>query len=365
MEMNASVVREFGGGFHVEQVRLAAPLGREVLVKVEAAGLCHSDEVAAQSNQGFPVPLVLGHEVAGVVVEIGDAVSDIAVGDHVVGCLIQYCGACARCLSGKVYQCRHPEVTTQRDAPIARIMDAGGAPLTQAMGLGGFAEYVLVHENQLATVPAAIPFPQAALLGCGVITGAGAVLNSADVRAGETVVIVGAGGVGMNAVSGAVVAGAAVIVAVDIADDKLATARRFGATHTIDSTTTDAVAAVHDITGGGADHVFDFVGVPAVTESALRMAGKGGGVYLIGALDPASAVSVGSIDMLLSQRRIHGVFLGSSTPKRDIPMFAELYLQGRFELDELVSKEIALADIDAGYRALQDPSVNRVVITSF
>lgn len=363
--MKASVVREFGGGFGVEEVRLAEPVGREVLVKVHAAGLCHSDEVAAQSNQGFPVPLVLGHEVAGVVERVGSGVLDVEVGDHVVGCLVRYCGACDKCMSGKVYQCRRPEVTEQRPSGESRIVDADGLPLTQAMGLGGFAEYVLVHENQLATVPDAVPFPQAALLGCGVVTGAGAVLNSAQVSAGESVVIVGAGGVGMNAISGAIVAGASTIVAVDIAEGKLATARRFGATHTIDSSSTDAVAAVHEITGGGADHVFDFVGVPAVTASAMSMTGKGGAVYLIGALSPTSTVEIGSIDMLLSQRRIQGVFMGSTTPKRDIRMFAELYLQGRFELDELVSKEISLDEIDEGYRALKDPSINRVVVTSF
>lgn len=360
--MKAAVVREFGGGFHTEEVSLSEPVGREVLVEVKASGLCHSDELAASTNLGFDVPVVFGHEVAGVVTAVGDQVRDVAIGDHVVGCLVQFCGACTKCLTGRVGLCENPDATVRA----GRILDADGKELEQGMALGGFAEFALIHENQLAKVPDAVPFPQAALLGCGVVTGAGAVMNTADVQPGQSVVIIGSGGVGLNAISGAVIAGAARIIVVDVADDKLETARHFGATHTVNSRTVDAVATVRELTGGsGADAVFDFVGGHGVTRSGFDMLAQGGGLYLIGVLDPANRLEVSSFELLGGRKRVEGVYMGSTNPKRDIPMIAELYLQGRYKLDELVSKTISIDEVDEGYAALRDPKINRVVITSF
>jgi S-(hydroxymethyl)glutathione dehydrogenase / alcohol dehydrogenase len=360
--MKAAVVREFGGGFQTEDVTIADPVGREVLVEVKASGLCHSDELAASTNLGYDVPMVLGHEVAGVVTAVGDQARDVAIGDHVVGCLVQYCGACRKCLTGRVGLCEHPEATV-RDG---RLTDTDGHELAQGMGLGGFAEYAIIHENQVAKVPDAIPFPQAALLGCGVVTGAGAVMNTANVQPGQTVAIIGTGGVGTNAISGAVIAGAGRIIAIDVADDKLDNARHFGATDTVNSTTTDAVAAVKELTGGlGADFVFDFVGLPAVTRSGFDMLAQGGGLYLIGVLDPSNHLDLTSLELLNGRKRVEGVYMGSTNPKRDIPMIAELYLQGRYKLDELVSKTISIDEVQAGYESLHDPKINRVVITSF
>jgi S-(hydroxymethyl)glutathione dehydrogenase/alcohol dehydrogenase len=275
---------------------------------------------------------------------------------------VQYCGACTKCLTGRVGLCENPEATV-RDG---RLKDAEGHELAQGMGLGGFAEYAIIHENQLAKVPDAVPFPQASLLGCGVVTGAGAVMNTAHVQPGQTVAIIGTGGVGTNAISGAVIAGASKIIAVDIADDKLENARRFGATDVVNSTTTDAVAAVKEITGGlGADFVFDFVGVPAVTRSGFDMLAQGGGLYLIGVLDPSNHLDLTSLELLNGRKRVEGVYMGSTNPKRDIPMIAELYLQGRYKLDELVSKTISIDEIQEGYASLKDPKINRVVVTSF
>jgi S-(hydroxymethyl)glutathione dehydrogenase/alcohol dehydrogenase len=360
--MKAAVVREFGGGFHTEEVTLADPVGREVLIEVKASGLCHSDQLAAETDLGWAVPAVFGHEVAGIVTAIGDDVRDLAVGDHVVGCLVQYCGACAKCLTGNVNNCLHPEVTLRP----GRLTDEGGAELTQGLGLGGFAEQAVIHENQLVKVPDTMPFPQAALLGCGVVTGAGAVLNTANVRPGQTVAIIGTGGVGANAISGAVIAGAAKIIAVDVADDKLENARHFGATDTVNSSTTDAVAAVKELTGGlGADYVFDFVGIPAVTRSGFDMLAQGGGLYMIGVLDPSNHVDIQGFELLAGRKRVEGVWMGSTNPKRDIPMIANLYLQGRYKLDELVSKTISIDEVEEGYASLRDPKINRVVITSF
>ncbi|CAN5183834.1 Zn-dependent alcohol dehydrogenase [soil metagenome] len=362
--MKAVIVKEFGKGFSTEEVQIAAPIGQEVLVDVKASGLCHTDLTASNFNIGYATPSLLGHEVAGIVAAIGPDVTEFTVGDHVVGCLVQYCGKCEKCLSGKIYQCLHPEATlrTATDAPRVTL---DGAPIEQGFGLGGFAEQSLIHESQLVKVADAMPFPQAALLGCGVVTGAGAVLNSANVQAGDSVVILGAGGVGLNAISGAVVAGATTIIAVDVADDKLEKARRFGATHVVNSKTTDPVVAVREITGGGADAVFDFVGLPAVSAQGLEMAGIGGGLYLIGALNPEHGFTVNNIATIGGQKHVHGVIMGSTTPKRDIPLYADLYLQGKFNLDDLVSKEISLGEVNEGYEALHDSAVTRVVITSF
>jgi S-(hydroxymethyl)glutathione dehydrogenase/alcohol dehydrogenase len=361
--MQALVVNAVGGGFDLEDVQIAAPIGREVLVDVQASGLCHTDLLFA-THDIVPMPAVLGHEIAGIVAEVGPEVALIRIGDHVVGSLAQMCGMCARCLSGRPFQCQHPESTLRRPTDAPRLT-RNGTELSQGLGLGGFAERALIHENQLAVVPKQMPFPQAALLGCGVVTGAGAVLNTANVSAGDTVVVVGAGGVGLNAVSGARIAGASRIVAIDIESKRLEAARRFGATDVIDSTKTNVVEAVRDVLSAGADHVFDFVGLKAVAEQGLAMLGVGGGLYLVGVVRPEINIDLNIFSAIGGQKRIQGVNFGSTNFKHDIPMYAELYLQGRMNLDDLVSKKIALRDVNDGYAALKDGSLNRVVVTSF
>jgi S-(hydroxymethyl)glutathione dehydrogenase/alcohol dehydrogenase len=237
--------------------------------------------------------------------------------------------------------------------------------LFQGFGLGGFAEQALIHENQLAVVPKELPFAQAALLGCGVVTGAGSVLNTANVSAGDTVVIFGAGGAGLNAVSGALIAGASRVVVIDIQAKRLEEARRFGATDVIDSTKTNPVEVVRDLLAEGADHVFDFVGQKSVAEQGLAMLGVGGGLYLVGVARPDVQIGVNIFNAMGGQKRVVAVNFGSTNAKRDIPMYAELYLQGRMNLDDLVSKRIALRDVNDGYAALNDGSLTRVVVTSF
>jgi len=237
--------------------------------------------------------------------------------------------------------------------------------LFQGFGLGGFAERALIHENQLALVPKELPFAQAALLGCGVVTGAGSVLNTANVSAGDAVVIFGAGGVGLNAVSGARIAGASRIVVIDIQAKRLEEARRFGATDVIDSSTTKPVDAVQDLLPEGADHVFDFVGQRSVAEQGLAMLGVGGGLYLVGVARPDVEIGMNIFNAIGGQKRVQGVNFGSTNFKRDIPMYAELYLQGRMNLDDLVSRRISLCDVNEGYAALKDGSLTRVVVTSF
>jgi S-(hydroxymethyl)glutathione dehydrogenase/alcohol dehydrogenase len=361
--MKALVLNALGRGFDFEDVDIAAPLGREVLIDVRASGLCHTDLLFA-THDFVPMPAVLGHEVAGIVSAVGPDVGQFRVGDHVVGSLAQTCGACARCQSGRSFQCRHPEATLRRPTDTPRL-SRDGTGLFQGFGLGGFAERALIHENQLALVPKELPFAQAALLGCGVVTGAGAVLNTANVLAGDTVVIFGAGGVGLNAVNGARIAGATRIIAIDIQPKRLDQARRFGATDVIDSTKTKPVEAVRDLLPAGADHVFDFVGQKAVAEQGLAMLGIGGGLYLIGVARPDVEIALNIVSAIGGQQRVQGVSFGSTNFKRDIPMYAELYLQGRMNLDDLVSKRISLREVNDGYAALKDGSLNRIVVTSF
>jgi S-(hydroxymethyl)glutathione dehydrogenase / alcohol dehydrogenase len=265
---------------------------------------------------------------------------------------------------GPFFQCQRPESTLRRPGDAPRL-SRNGVGLFQGFGLGGFAERALIHENQLAAVPKEIPSAQAALLGCGVVTGAGSVLNTANVSAGDSVVIFGAGGVGLNAVSGALIAGASRIVVIDIQEKRLDAARRFGATDVIDSTKTKPVEAVRDLLRGGADHVFDFVGLKAVAEQGLAMLGVGGGLYLVGVARPEINIDLNIFNAIGGQKRVQGVNFGSTNFKRDIPMYAELYLHGRMKLDDLVSRKIALREVNGGYAALKDGSLNRVVVTSF
>jgi S-(hydroxymethyl)glutathione dehydrogenase/alcohol dehydrogenase len=361
--MKALVINALGRGFELEDVDIAGPIGREVLVEVKASGLCHTDLLFA-THEIAPMPSVLGHEVAGIVALTGPDVTQVQVGDHVVGSLAQTCGACARCLSGRSFQCQHPESTLRRSDNPPRL-SRGGIGLFQGFGLGGFAEQALIHENQLAVVPQEMPFAQAALLGCGVVTGVGSVLNTANVRAGDSVVIFGAGGVGLNAISGAHIAGASRIVVIDIQPKRLEAAKRFGATDVIDSTKAKPVDAVRDLLPGGADHVFDFVGLKLVAEQGLAMLGVGGGLYLVGVSKPDVDISVNIFGAIGGQKRLLGVNFGSTNAKRDIPMYAQLYLQGRMNLDDLVSKQISLGQVNEGYSMLKDGSLNRVVVTSF
>lgn len=363
--MKASVTTGVGQGFTLTEVDIADPIGREVLVDVKASGLCHSDLHIESIDFGFPMPVVLGHEVAGVVTAIGPDVTSIAVGDHVVACLIQFCGACVECLSGRTTQCLNPGFTLRTaDQPPRLSID--GEAVTQFSGISGFAEKALVHENQLAVVNADIPFPQAALLGCGVVTGAGAAINSAGVRVGDTVAVIGTGGVGLNAISGAVIAGARRVIAVDIDDSKLARAREFGATDTVNSLETDPVAAVRELTGGGVDHAFEIIGLQKTQEQAVAMARTGGGAYLVGMARPGTSIQLNtSIEALTTHASVRGVNMGSTNLKRDIPLYADLYLQGRLNLDALVSQEIGIEEIGDAYEALAGGGIIRSVITRF
>jgi S-(hydroxymethyl)glutathione dehydrogenase/alcohol dehydrogenase len=364
--MKAAILNSLDGTFQIEEIEIDAPRGREVLVEVKASGLCHSDLHFAEQDFGVPLPAVLGHELAGIVLAIGPEVREFAAGDHVVGSLIQFCGHCRACIGGRTYQCTHPEETLRDDPDHAHRLTRDGDGVTQVFGTGAFAERALVHENQLALVPKELPFAQASLLGCGTITGAGAAINTAAVRPGDTVAVIGIGGVGLNVISGAKLAGASRIVAIDMQPKKEELARRFGATDFIDASAGDSVEAVRMLIEGGVDHAFEVVGIKATSEQAIKMACKGGGAYLIGVHSPAKTIDVNvTIDLLTNQVDLRGVYMGSSNIKHDIPMYAQLYLQGKLNLDDLISREINISEINDAYKQLKEGAIARSVITSF
>jgi S-(hydroxymethyl)glutathione dehydrogenase/alcohol dehydrogenase len=363
--MKAAVLNELNGIFEIEEVQIGKPIGREVLVEVKASGLCHSDLHMSEHDFGVPLPAVFGHELAGIVKEIGPDVREFAVGDHVVGSLIQYCGHCEACLDGRTYQCANPNETL-RKAEDGQRLTRDGKPVTAVFGTSGFAELSLVHENQLAKVPDEIPFPQASILGCGCVTGAGAAINTANVRPGDTVAVIGVGGVGLNVVSGARLAGASRIIAIDMNAGKEKLARQFGATDFIDASKGDALEILRNLTDGGVNHAFEVIGLKATSQQAIKMARLGGGAYLIGLHKVGSSIEVDVLsDLIVRQVSVRGVYMGSSNIKHDIPMYARLYLQGRFNLDDLISKEIKLSEINDAYRELKTGAIARSVITCF
>ena len=365
-KMKAAILNNLDGTFQVGEIEIDEPRDHEVLVEVKASGLCHSDLHFAETDFGVPLPAVLGHELAGVVIAIGSEVREFAIGDHVVGSLIQFCGHCRACNAGKTYQCTRPEETLRADEGEKPRLQGESGAVTQVFGTGAFAEKALVHENQLAKVPKELPFAQASLLGCGTITGAGAAINTASVRPGDTVAVIGIGGVGLNVISGAKLAGAGRIVAIDMQPKKEELARKFGATDFIDASFGNSVEALRTLIPGGVDHVFEVVGIKATSEQAIQMARKGGGAYLIGVHAPTSTIDVNvTVDLLTNQVDLRGVYMGSSNIKHDIPMYAELYLQGKLNLDDLISREIGIEEINEAYAELKGGAIARSVITSF
>ncbi len=363
--MKAAILNQVGGQFEIQDIDIADPIGHEVLVDVKASGLCHSDLHVAENDYGYPFPMVLGHEPAGVVAKVGPDVTNFQVGDHVVGSLIAPCGYCAECRSGHPYRCTNPMALLRTPDQQPRL-SRDGKPLNQVFGIGGFAEQALIHENQLAKIPDEIPFPQAAILGCGVLTGAGAVINTAQVRPGDTVAIVGLGGVGLNAVNGARLSGASRIIGVDIQPAKFELAKKFGATDFVNSGEGDPVKAVRELTGGGVDAAFEFVGAPVTQQLTAQLPKTGGSAYFIGMAPANQTLSINVMgDFLLGQKHFVGVFMGSSDIRRDIPMYAGLYLDHRFNLDDLISQEIDLRDINDAYEELKTGTIARSVVTTF
>ena len=359
--MRAAILAEVPGKLQVDDVTIDAPGPDEVLVRVSACGLCHSDLSVLDALLPAPLPTVVGHECAGVVEATGADVREVAVGDHVVTCTSQFCGTCRTCAAGETWLCeRRRQIGRTPDNPPLRW---GGQPLNALGSLGGLAEQMLVHRNALVAIPREIPLDRAALLGCAVLTGVGSVFNGARVRPGETVAVIGCGGVGLNIVQGARIAGAERIIAVDRQPAKLDLARVFGATDTVDASAADPVAAVIELTGGGVDHAFEAVGLPATIGQAFKMARPGHTAYVVGVPAAGVAVEVPGAPLVFRAKGLRGLIMGASRFKDDIPMLASLYLQGRLLLDELVAEHLSLDDVNAGYDTLRTGTAARSVVT--
>ncbi len=342
--MKAAVCYEFGTPLVIEDLTLRAPNPDEVLIKVAATAICHSDIHDMKGDLGGLLPFVGGHETAGHVEEVGCAVTSVNVGDAVIVSLLESCGKCAYCVGGRPYFC---ETKVTYDVQGTLTNDKGEG-IVQKARVGGFAEYVLVHESQLVKIDQDFPLDLASLLACGVITGFGAVVNRARVRPLESVVVIGAGGVGLNAVQGAVTCGANPIIAVDILDSKLERARKFGATHAVNSRAVDVVAVVQELTGGkGADYAFVTVGSAAAMQQAWAMLCRGGTAVMVG-LPPAvdSMVTVAAGELAFTEKTLTGGFMGSTRLSVDVPGLIDLYKAGRYKLDELIAGRYPLERIN-------------------
>ncbi len=357
--MKAAVCREFGAPLVIEELHLADPGPGEVKVRMVATAICHSDITYAEGGWGGQLPAVYGHEGAGIVAEVGPGVHSVKVGDAVVVTLIRSCGHCHGCTMGMPVTC---DATFPLDAT-SPLTDASGASIVHGLRTAAFAEQVVVEESQLVVVPADLGFDVASLLACGVITGFGAVTNTAGVQPGSHVVVFGCGGVGLNSVQGALLSGAQTIVAIDLAESKLQAALEFGATHTLNPVTDDVVARVRELTDGrGADYVFVTVGAKAAFDASYALLAKAGAVVLVGM--PANGV-MSEIDpgtMAAYSQRILGSKMGGSRISIDIPNLVNLYKQGRLKLDELISGRYALADINEAMESVKRGDALRNVI---
>ena len=357
--VKAAVCYEYGSPLVVEEVHLESPGREEVEVRIEACAICHSDIHIIDGEWHYEAPLIPGHEAAGTVTQLGAGVEGIAVGDRVVVSLLWSCRRCRHCLEGEPYLCigEHPLEDVH-----SKFTNRAGTQLNRALRVAGFAEHTVVHETQIVKVPDSIPIVSAALLACGVITGLGAVVNTAGFRFGRSVAVVGCGGVGLNTVQGAILAGATQVIGVDIEPEKLDIAREFGATHVVHAGETDAVQAVMDLSSGGVDYVFVVAGVTRLLEEAADMICKGGGVIQVG-MPPQSDTFAFAGQRFMGQRSLKGSSMGGTNFQREAPQLMDLYLQGRLKLDELVTRTYPLEKINEAIAAVAEPTTLRNVIT--
>ena len=354
-------MREVGGALTIEDVDIAPPGANEVLVDVAAAGLCHSDLRFLEGSFPHPLPVVLGHEVAGIVQEVGGSVTEVAPGDHVVMSISVFCGSCALCKSGKPHLCVGKEATRRRRGEPSRL-SIDGETVHQFLDLSAFAEQMLVHRNAVVKIGADLPLEYAAVLGCGVATGLGAVFNTARVQPGDRVAVIGCGGVGLSAVQGARIAGAAQVVAIDPVPEKLALAKTLGATDVIDASSEDLVEQVIEISDGlGVDHVIEAVGRVESVEKGFAMTRRGGTITVVGLIPGGSEVSIPTDD-LFYERRLQGSTMGSNDFKIDVPRYIEMHLDGRLNLDDLVTERISLDQINEGFESMATGKNPRTVI---
>ncbi len=357
--MKAAVLRTIPGELTIEDVDIDKPGPREVLIRTKAAGVCHSDYHYLTGAYDTPLPTVMGHESAGVVEAVGELVSYVSPGDHVITSLSVFCGHCSYCLSGRMALCAHTD--TIRPSGSRPRLSQSGEVIHQYSDVSSFAEQLLVHEHAVVKISPEMPLAQAALIGCAVTTGLGAVFRTAEVRPGETVAIIGCGGVGLSAIQGARIAGAGRIIAVDVVSSKLDMAKKFGATDSIDASATDPVAELLELTSGGVDHAFDAIGLPTTPAQAFGMLKPGGTATVIGMVPVGAMVELHGVDFL-AEKRIQGSCMGSNQFRTDAQRFIDFYFDGRLEIDSLITDRIDLNQVNDAMKALETGEVTRNVI---
>jgi S-(hydroxymethyl)glutathione dehydrogenase / alcohol dehydrogenase len=358
--VKAAILHETRQPMVIEDVELDAPRAEEVRIRVVASGLCHSDYHFMVGDMPCPVPALLGHEASGIIEAVGEDVRGLKPGDQVVTCFSAYCGECGQCQTGHTHRCddKPARPATPADARV-RLR---GQPVFQFGGLGGFAEEMLVHSHAVTKLPEGMPLDLAALLGCAVITGVGAAVNRAKVGPGQTVVVIGCGGVGLNVIQGAKIAGAGRVIAVDLNPSKLELAKVFGATDTVLGGE-QAVAEVVELTNGGVDAAFEVIGLAQTARQAAMMLRKGGTAVMVGVPKAGTEFAFPASPFLSKEISVTSTIMGSAPFQLFVPKLAQLYLDGVLKLDPLVSQRIPLADINRGYEQMVAGDVARSLIT--
>ncbi len=357
--MKAAVLKQAGQPLEIRDVEIDTPGPREVLIRTKAVGLCRSDLHFIDGVYPALMPTIPGHEAAGVVEAVGDEVRHVAPGDHVVTFLAPFCGSCELCAGGQQSLCQDPSIKRSKDQPPKLTMD--GETVNQFLNLSAFAEKMLVHENACVGIDKKMPFDRAALLGCAVITGAGAVFNDSKLKPGESVAIVGAGGIGLSAVNAAKIAGAGTIIAIDPVKSKRDLALKMGATHVFDAADEDVAKQVIAATGGGVDYAIEAVGRPETAELAWTIAKRGGQATIVGMIAPGQMVTLHG-PSLLSGKTLKGSLMGSTHFQIDMPRLAHFYLNGQLDLDTMIAERITLDEINAGFDKLRAGGDVRSVI---
>ncbi len=356
--MKAAVLYAPNQPLVIEDIEVDEPQAGEVLIKTAATGVCHSDLHFMEGKWMYPMPVVLGHESAGTVEKVGPGVTNVKVGDRVVVAFVQSCGSCDRCVTGRPNLCSNGQSLNR----MGRIK-LNGQPMMQFAGMSAFAEKQLVSDKACVKIPDGVPMEVAALVGCSVMTGVGAVTNTVKLQVGQTVAVVGCGGVGLNIIQGAKLAGASRIIAVDLMESKLAAAKEFGATDIVDASSGDAVAQVQAMTGGGVDYAFEAIGLMKTAQQCWEMAARGGQAVIVGMLPLMEQLTLSNAGMsFLGEKGIVGSFYGSTRQTYDMPWLMELYRQKRLKIDELISRRYELGQINEAYEALKGGEVNRSVI---
>jgi S-(hydroxymethyl)glutathione dehydrogenase/alcohol dehydrogenase len=358
--MKAAVLFAVGTPLSIEEVTIDRPAAREVLIRTHAVGVCRSDLHFVDGAYPHPLPTIPGHEAAGVVEAVGDDVTTVKVGDHVVTCLSAFCGHCEFCVTGRMALCIDSSVRRRKGAPPR--LRLGDRPVAQMLNLSAYAEQMLVHEHACVAIDRDMPMDRAALLGCAVTTGAGAVFNVADVTPGETVCVVGCGGIGLAAVNAARIAGAGKIIALDPVAEKRAVAEKLGATHSIDALSDTAAEEVVAITGGGVHHAIEAVGRAQSAATAVKVLRRGGTATILGMMPLDQSVGLSAMD-LLSGKRLQGGFMGYNRFPVDIPRLVDFYQRGLLDLDTIIAERLPLERINHAFDALRKGDATRSVVT--